>query len=73
MSKQEAQKPEEAQKTAEAAPAAAPKVVRVRAIHGRTIHPFTGKEFDTDAEVKTELDSWTQIQIDAGKLEVVVD
>lgn len=59
-------------KAAEATPAE-PKIARVRAIHGLMVHPFNSKHIDTDSEAKIEIDSWVQIQIDAGKLEIIKD
>ncbi len=47
-----------------------PKKVFVRATHGEMLHLFTGVRFTADPK-KVELDSFTQAQIDAGKLEVV--
>lgn len=63
------------QPAAEAAPEA-PKVfvpelgktVRVAAVFGRTIHPFTQDEFEVDGNKKVTVDTWIQVQFEGGKL-----
>lgn len=47
-----------------------PKQAWVRSIHGTMLHLFTNVVFTCDPK-KVELDSFTQSQIDAGKLEIV--
>jgi len=49
------------------------KRVRVKAVHGDIVHAFTAQRFTTTDEDKTDLDTWVQIQLDAGKLELVKD
>jgi len=48
--------------------AEAPVQKRIRAVHGRMQHPFTLVWFDTESSKKVEVDSWTTIQLQAGKL-----
>lgn len=48
------------------------KGVEVKSVVGLMIHPFKPFRFDGEKPVPmVEIDSWTQSQIDAGKLEVV--
>lgn len=44
--------------------------LRLTAVHGRIIHPFSLADFDTDRSVKVEVDSWTKLQYEAGKLKI---
>lgn len=46
------------------------KLVYVRAVHGDMRHLFTNVVFTSDPK-KVELDSFLQVQIDAGKMEIV--
>lgn len=66
-----AKKPEE---VAKAAPAGRVleigEVLRLSAVHGRIIHPFTLADFDTDRAVKVEVDAWIKVQFEAGKLKI---
>ena len=41
---------------------------RFVAAHGRIIHPSGSPDYDTDRGHKVEVDSWTLIQYEAGKL-----
>jgi len=43
----------------------------IRAVYGLTINPTNETRFNTDAATPAVIDSWTQMQIDAGKLEVL--
>jgi hypothetical protein len=61
---------------AEAAAAAeaavpAPAKVRIVAVHGDFYHQLTGQKFTQTEETEVDLDSFLQVQIDAGKLRVV--
>lgn len=48
---------------------AEPKAVKLRAVYGYMAHPFTGETFDQNRDTDVEVvDSWTQAQLDAGKL-----
>lgn len=57
-----------------AAPAkAATKTVELhdmKAVYGLLIHPYTLTHFRTEKASPHELDSWCQVQIDGGKLEL---
>lgn len=47
---------------------------RLRAVYGRMVHPFTQDEFNVGTVTTVEtIDSWTQVQVDAGKLAHVAD
>lgn len=51
---------------------AKPKVTKVRAVYGLMVHPFAHHRFDRDLTVELEeVDNWTRVQIEAGKLEIV--
>lgn len=52
---------------------AKPRSLRLRAVHGDIVHPFTCHRFTTDSEDKHVEDSWVKIQVEAGKLAVVTD
>lgn len=56
------------------AKAIAPKTVQLhdmKAVYGPLHHPYTHAKFGVDKPVPHELDSWCQVQIDGGKLELV--
>ena len=60
------------------APAKAPKgkgakVARVRSLVGPFTILHTNTVIGEGEEKKVEIDAWVQLQIDAGKLEIVVD
>lgn len=60
------------------APAKAPKgkgakVARVRSLVGPSNILHTNTVIGEGEEKKVEIDAWVQLQIDAGKLEIVVD
>ena len=57
-------------KKVEAEVVAAPKKVNVRAAIGDIVHPFTHVRFTIDSLKPHDLDSWIEIQRDAGKIEV---
>lgn len=68
--------------TQTATPAAAPakaskgkgaKVARVRSLVGPFTILHTNTVIGEGEEKKVEIDAWVQLQIDAGKLEIVVD
>ncbi len=68
--------------TQTATPAAAPakaskgkgaKVARVRSLVGPFNILHTNTVIGEGEEKKVEIDAWVQLQIDAGKLEIVVD
>lgn len=45
------------------------KVTKVKPVHGKMVHTLTGQEFKAETTVElTEVDSWVQSQIDAGKM-----
>lgn len=53
--------------------AAGPKVARLRSLVGPFLILHSNTLIGAGEEKKVEIDSWVQAQIDAGKLEVVVD
>lgn len=48
--------------------AEAEQVVRLKAVYGYMVHPFTNETFNVDRVTTVMLDSWAQAQVDAGKL-----
>jgi len=46
-------------------------VYSIRAVHGLMIHPFDETRFEPDAAKPHVRDGWVDVQIEAGKLEVV--
>jgi hypothetical protein len=49
------------------------KKYRLKAAFGLTINPFTLDRFDTDLSKRVEVDRWTLIQFEAGKLVIEND
>lgn len=47
--------------------------VRIVAVHGDFYHQLTGQKFTQTEETEADLDSFLQVQIDAGKLRVASD
>jgi hypothetical protein len=62
-----------AAKAPKAAKEAKPKVARVRSLVGRFLILHSNIVIGEGEEKKVEIDPWIQLQIDAGKLEIVVD
>lgn len=66
----EAEQPKAA---AKAAKKAEPKLQRVRSLVGRFVILHSNTTIGDGEEKKVAVDNWVQAQINAGKLEVVVD
>lgn len=47
-----------------------PKKILVQPVYGLMVNLITGQRFDGITEL-TEIDGWTQAQIDAGKIQLV--
>lgn len=62
-----------AAKAPKAAKEAKPKVARVRSLVGRFLILHSNTVIGEGEEKKVEIDPWIQLQIDSGKLEIVVD
>ena len=62
-----------AAKPPKAAKEAKPKVARVRSLVGDFLILHSNTRIGDGEEKKVEIDPWTQAQINAGKLEIVVD
>lgn len=60
-------------KAPKAAKESKPKVARVRSLVGNFLILHTNTFVMAGEEKKVEIDSWVQAQIDAKKLEIVVD
>jgi len=52
---------------------AKPKVARVRSLVGDFLILHSNTRIGDGEEKKVEIDPWVQLQIDSGKLEIVVD
>lgn len=47
---------------------------KLRSVFGAMVHPYSNVRFDPyTVSDMNELDGWTQVQIDAGKLEIIGD
>ena len=65
--------PETQTEQPKAAKAPKTKTVRVRSLVGPFLILHSNTMIGADEEKKVEIDPWTQAQINAGKLEIVVD
>jgi hypothetical protein len=50
-----------------------PATARVRAVHGRSVHLYTGAVLNTDSDKKIDIDGFARAQLDSGKWEIVTD
>ena len=53
---------------AKPSPAVAERHVEIRSLVGVMIHPYSGQTFSATPVPVDSIDSWTQSQLDAGKL-----